>query len=97
MSLLPTARNFLDDLGSALNTFNNETLPMVQATYQSAEAAGQTLAKGKSTTPIAPSTAQELVPRDMGNLSSVGAGISGTMLVVGLIAVAAVFFMAKRR
>jgi len=97
MSVLPAARNFLDDLGDALNKFNNETLPMVQATYQSAEAAGNTLAKGKSTTTIAPATAQELVPRDMGNLSSVAGGISGTMLLVGLIAIAAVFFMAKRR
>ena len=87
--------SFLDRFSTTVDKIA-ATLPVIKSTADSVSTVinGQPRPDSTQQNP----SVQALVPRNVGGLDLGTAGtISSTMLVVGLAAIAAVFFLAKRR
>jgi len=93
--MLPVMKT-LDRIEEEVNKFSTQTLPVIRSTADSLSTAinGHPTPTGAGS----PAQVQALVPRNVGGLDMNVAkgGISGA-LILGLLAVAAVFYFVKRR
>lgn len=101
MAVIPRLQTTLDSVNTFLGSIQTRTLPMIQGAAAGVRDTVTAITKGKNPTPQPiqqPAAMQELVPRNVGGLpSGTLFGVSTTMLLVGLIGVAFIWYSTRRR